>query len=266
MSAQSFSEISFGLRGGASAILSSPAAKGKIGPDGLFDLNYACYWQTNGTAQIGIKTGANFGWSSNKFQNPLNETFSNVDYEGNTIDYTVTSSLVEEKTSNWRMEIPFMLAIRADGFFFEIGPKFVLTLADSYEQTFSDLNIDAYYSLRDVHVRNELITGVLDQNQYSLSGKGVMPMYNMYVGLSLGYEWNVGGNNRIGLGAFFDICPLNNFSVRNHPENVVTVSPIIDPTNPPAVVNINLLSDVSSEKLMPMSFGLKFYYALDLPN
>jgi len=255
--------ISFGLRGGGNIYMATGDAHAKLGYGGNFDLAYTHYWLTP-DAEVGIRTGITIGACNNHFEGTFNRSFVNRDYEGNDIEYTVSSNSVELKVVRQvQFEIPLMLAVRAENVFINLGVKYMMPIYDKYEQNMNNITIDAYYRGPDVHVTNRLITGLADENQLRFSGKGCIPKHNILFGTEIGYEWAVTPQDRIGLGLYLDISPWSSFQ-KPDGQYLIDVAPINNPEYPPAKVTIQPLYTASVDKLLYCDFGIKFYYGLNL--
>jgi len=261
--ARSASMISFGLRGGGCTYMTTGNADSHIGGGGDFDLGYSCLWNTP-NAEVGIHTGLSLGLCTNRFTGKVKSTFTNIDYLGNEIQYTVSSSSVRLNIIRQvQLEIPLMLALRTENMFINIGAKFMMPISDKYEQSMGDLTIDAYYPKPDVHVVNRLITGDASSAKMDVSGNGCLPKYNVLLGLEIGYEWNIQDTHRIGLGFYADISPWSSFK-RSDASEVVSVSPIVNPDYPPAEVTIQPICKASVDEMLYCDFGVKVYYGLNI--
>ena len=184
VSAESFSLWTFGLRGGGNIYMTTGDAHTKLGGGGNFDLGYTCYWNTP-NAEVGIHTGFTVGCCTSGFtgQN-INRQFTNYDYLGNEMQYTISAQSVKlDIVRQVQIEVPLMLALRTDYMFVNVGAKFMMPVNDLYQQNMRDISIDAYYVRPDVHVVNRLITGVANESQINTSGKDCLPKYNVFLSL-----------------------------------------------------------------------------------
>lgn len=249
--------ISFGLRGGSCFYLTGHPQKPHLGYQGLFDFGFAYLWKGY-SCEIGLKTGVSVGYSATIIRKNEDRTFTNTDYLGYDILYH-TQGTFEQRNQQVQLEIPLMFAIRANGFVWNIGPKLMFPIWNAYRQEVHNINIDAYYSVTDVHIPNELITGECS-NHITNIGKNILPAFNVLVSTEIGYEWNL-QKHRIGLMAYYDVAPWSTHKQSDEP--LIEVAPISNPAYPPAEVTIHPLSN-SFQTLLYMDFGLKFYYGLNI--
>lgn len=257
------SMISLGLRGGGNIYMATGDAHAQLGYGGNFDLAYTYYWLTP-DAEVGLRLGATIGACNNRFTGRINREFVNRDYEGNDIFYTIKAKSVELNiVRQVQLEIPLMLAVRAENVFVNLGIKFMMPLYDRYEQNMRDITIDAYYPKPDVHVTNRLITGVADESNLDISGKGCIPKYNILLGAEMGYEWALTSKDRIGLGLYLDLSPWSSYQ-KPDAEHIINVAPIDNPEYPPARVTIQPLNTADVNHLLYCDFGLKLYYGFNL--
>lgn len=266
VSAESSSLWTFGLRGGGNIYMATGDVKSKLGGVGNFDFGYTNYWKTR-DVEIGVHTGLSVGYCTSRFSGQnINSQFTNYDYLGNEMRYTVSAQSVKlDIVRQVQIEVPLMLALRINNVFINIGAKFMMPVDELYRQTMHDITIDAYYVRPDVHVINRLITGVADESQINYTGKGCLPKYNVLLGTEIGYEWNIQGRNRIGLGVYADLSPWSSFST-SATANVIEVSSINNPDYPPAQVTIHPLCALSNKHMLYCDFGIKFYYGINCFN
>ncbi|MCQ2345579.1 MAG: hypothetical protein MJZ82_02295 [Paludibacteraceae bacterium] len=261
--AQSSSVISFAVRGGADVYLSSPKAVGVPGPEGMFDIQYACYFPTRGHAELGFRTGIGVGATRLSFRDKVAESFSNTDYLGHPMDYQVLSDEVRMSVSQFQVEVPLLFTLRANGFYFDLGLTYRYLIRSRYAQSISDLSIVAYYPEYDVYVRNELITGQLDADRYAVSGRGLMPHHHLFCSFEWGYDWSLSDLSQLGLGLYLNISPWNDYQPKSaSSEWLIDVGEIVDPSYPPAEVKSYLLTDVSALQFKAFTFGLRLRYSL----
>lgn len=264
--AESSSLWTLGLRGGGNIYMATGDAHAKLGGGGNFDLGYTCYWNTK-NAEVGIHTGFTVGYCTSGFTGDnINRQFTNYDYLGYEMQYTVSAHSVKLNiVRQVQIEVPLMLALRTDNMFVNIGAKFMMPVNELYHQSMQDITIDAYYVRPDVHVVNRLITGAADESQIKTSGNGCLPKYNVLLSVEVGYEWTINNRDRIGLGIYADISPWSSFKPSDA-KQVIDVAPIDNPDYPPALVSIQPLCISSAKHLLYCDFGVKFYYGINCLN
>jgi hypothetical protein len=100
--------------------------------------------------------------------------------DGN-IDYTLKADEVKENDGQIQMEIPLMFSlITRKGFFFNIGPKFMLPLYTPYNQHIDNPQINAYFPEEGVTVENARITGEVRSQGAAKIGQSTVIIGNIY--------------------------------------------------------------------------------------
>ncbi|MBO4249633.1 MAG: hypothetical protein J5884_00095 [Paludibacteraceae bacterium] len=271
-----YDRFTIGLRGGASALLHTvEQGKWLCGGDVLLDLQYAHYWTKDGRpVDLGLIVGLGLGYSQSGMKTNVNTQQTVFDNSNPAypmhVDYTVRADEVNEQDGQLQLEIPLMFSlITQRGLFFNIGPKFMLPLYTPYQQTISDNDntyITAYFEEIGVPVTNEVITGVLAENQYKTkaSDNGNQFTINVMLGTELGYEWVLNSGNSFGLGVYANYCLYNSF--KNNTENI----PLIEVTPPTgdgvAVVDVHSATKTYASKLGYFDVGLKLAYHFNFPK
>lgn len=250
--------ISLGVRGGGSIYLTDKSVQGNTGGQGMFDFGYTYFWKIRTGCELGIRTGVDFGYSGQSLKGDHEDSFVNTDYLGYRIQYN-TKAVYKQNVHQLQVEVPLMFALRTNGFYMNVGAKFMMPVWSQYKQVFSEAHINAYYEVTDVWVRDKVITGILD-SEYKLSGKEHLPQYNVLASLELGYEWNF-NKYRVGLGIYIDASPWS-YSKPIEDGPIIEVSPISDPNNPPAQVIVHPIPITG--KFHDMDFGIKVYYGINL--
>lgn len=261
LSAQS-NVVTFGLRGGAFMLnpKSTMDLKTAMGPAGFFDFGYLFYAPV-GSAEMGIRTGLSFGYTQAGLSGSFSHQYTNTDYEGADMLYTTTSAF-SEKQHQLLGEVPLMLAIRAKGFTLNAGAKLQVNVWQKAGQTLKDPMIDAYYVDADIHIPNELVTGVVDESQLKFTGPYGAPRLGVAVGGEIGYEWRVGQKGVVGVQAFVDYSVWNNYQPSNGP--VIQVAPITSASDPVAKVTVHEVTQSIVSSVNPLTFGVKLYAGLDI--
>ncbi len=154
-----------------------------------------------------------------------------------------------------------MFALRSDGLVFNAGAKLRPSLWQQNTQELSHVSIDAYYPLTDVHVTNELITGLLPEEQYRQVKSASMASFSLSAGFELGYEWEVSRMNTVGFQLFMD-CTLWQTGTRAGEQPVISVAPVADAQNPVPAVSVNNTTASQLGLLHPIECGIKFYGTL----
>ena len=268
-----YDRFTIGARGGASALLHKvDQGNWLCGGDGILDLQYAHYWAKDGRpVDLGLIIGVGIGYSQSGMKSAVNTDTTLVDpTDGMHIDYHVHADEVKESDGQLQLEIPIMFSlITQNGFFFNLGPKFMLPLYTPYKQTISDnenTQISAYFQEIGVPVTNEVITGVLAENQYTTKAtdNGNQFSINIMLGAELGWEWVLKSGNSFGLGVYGNYCLYNSF--KNNTANI----PLIEVTPPQgddvAIVDVHSATKTYARGLGFFDAGLKIAYHFNFPK
>ena len=264
------SVLSVGVRGGGQMWLPSTVTgvtadvRSGIGYTGALDLRYTFYCDVSNTASMGLAVGAGAGYGSTVLQGTNVDAFSNTDYLGNQLDYTATTAF--QQTDRFaKAEASLLLAMRFGGVTLNIGPRFMMPFADLHLLKVTQSTIDAYFPQYNVHVVNEQATGVLPtplMRQEKLS----LPKYNLLLAAELGYEWTFDKQHIIGLQAYMDFGVWSSNSSAALPlTQFVSVSPIMDATNPTPTVTV-ASPEMYIKGRRYLDFGIRVYYAFSIES
>ena len=254
--------FTIGIRAGAASMLQQMVnkdAKSRFGFDVLLDLQYAHYWQTKKEHKVGLLTGLSFGLAQGGMKAPVSTNeYTVTDPDGMQAHYTVTAENVQERDRQLQLEVPLMFSLVAkNGVFFNIGPRFLLPVYTPYKATLENPYIDAYFEQTDVHVTNEVITGLMKDDQ--LVGKGTTEnklKLNITLGAELGYEWEFKNKQSLGLGVYANYGLYSMFKQNAQDlKSLITVTPSI-----PSTVTTNSATEAWTEKQGFVDVGIKLAY------
>lgn len=253
--------LQVGVRGGAN-LWQGSELKGSAGLSYGLDLSYTCRWFTTNDFSFGPKIGISIVHSAGGFKkDDIYEQFTNYDYLGHPMAYTVRAA-AKQTFSQWQAEIPVMLSLNINHFILNLGGKFVYMFSGKTDQTIQSADIIAQYTEYKVDVRNELLTGLLSQDQRNLSTDSDLPKIHVLVGAEIGYEWEVAEQHFVGLALYANYALWSNNQERSA-YSFITIDPISDPSYPVAPVRTHPLQSVYSSKMHYMDFGLKLYYQFE---
>ena len=260
VSAQSV--LSFGARGGLDFQMpkSEYSAKAKLGFTGNFDIGYTYYWNTRNSGDWGIHTGASFGYAQNRTLLEFTQQYTNYDYLDIEMLYT-TSGALDAELQRMYLEVPLMAAFRYNGFVMQLGMKAQCAVWSRAQQTLSSPVIDAYYVPFSVHVTNELITGLVANEDLQKTYSDIAPRMNILVGGRIGYESKVGYTGLLGIMAYVDYNVWNTSSFKTD-QALISVAPITDPVNPVPAVTVNSAFTSLISRINPLQVGITLYYGL----
>ncbi len=257
--------FTIGLRGGAASLLQGMEdafkdGKWNVGFDVMLDLQYAHYWKKFAKKmQYGLIVGVGAGFARSHVSGAVNDNFRINTPEG-AIDYTVTSEKVKEYDGQIQLEVPLMFSmIHENGFFMNIGPRFTLPVYDVYNQSITKPDINAMLYPEEVPVKNELVTGVVKDDQAESTGKWNASKLNVMLGAEIGYEFKFRNHNSLGLGVY------GNYSLYSLYKANDKASSIIDITEAPstgknAVVTVIPATDAYGKSVGYFDVGLKLAY------
>lgn len=237
--------------------------KREFGIQTMLDLNYTYLGELDMYTYLGLKIGASVGWCQNSFESQYENHFTNYDYLGKQMDYTIKTDNVIQKVEQFQIEVPVMLAFRYAGVCANLGIKAMFPVNSTYTQNLNGLNISAYYHEYDVTVTNEIITGLASEDQFKKTGEMNVPAVNLLGSFEFGYEFELGRDDTHAMGvmAYLDYCFWNNYSgQQGSTDGMITVTPITDPIDPVPTVNIGILSTHSISSMKYFDVGVKIYY------
>ena len=263
------SQIGIGLRGGGQMYLLSAAPesagelKGNVGGVGGLDLRYTFYGQLSDRVGLGFVVGAGFGYGATAIQGTHTDEYTNFDYMGNQIDYTVDSKF-HQSDKFAQANASLMLALNYNGFTVNLGPRFLIPFAPSSTLTIDEAHICAYYPAYDVPVVDKPITGALEtpfSNQQSAISN---QQYSLLLGVELGYEWSVTDRTNLGLQLYTDVGVWSpQLPMTNDQLPIIEVSPILDAANPIPEVSVNSITPYIGS-MRYLDFGLRAYVAFSV--
>lgn len=226
------------------------------------NVDYTCRWTLKNTnTQLGFLFGVDASRAAVSFWDDTHETFTNTDFLGNRMDYE-TMTHVTERVSAYYISVPLMFSFRHLGFTFNVGPQFMMPLAERFTQTLSNTHIYATYTRYDVQLRDELITGRLPQTANE-GIEGVLPKYNVQVGVELGYDWSVARHHSIGVQLFAHYGVWNNYIPQKNESTFLYVAPILSHENPIPGVTVNGLRAPLAGSMNSFDCGIRVTYSFE---
>ena len=253
-----------GLAGGGGLHL-TPAdcvMKSNVGGGGALAFDYAFY-KSFDKVDLGLRTGLDLGYMYLPYYAEFAEQYSNVDYLGNQMDYT-TSGVVDITQNQLYASVPLMFALRSNGFVCNLGVRLQMPFYQIGKQQLSNPLVQAYYPKYDVTVTNELITGIVADNQLSTPLEFPSILLECHAAMEIGYEHEIKNkNSAIGVLAYFNMGVWNSLPKATGAP-IIQVAPIMDKNNPVPTVTVNNAYNALLTSFIPMQFGLKVYYAFHL--
>ena len=228
----------------------------------MLDLRYSFYGDLTNTVRMGFTMGAAVGYGASAIKGTHIDTYTNTDYLGNQMDYTVTTAF-RQKEQFAKGEMALMLAFDFNHVIVNIGPRVLIPFATKTTLTLTEASVDAYYPKYDVHVKDQLITGCLE-TPYSQNVSSSIPKCHVLMGAEVGYEWCFSSKSCLGVQLYAGIGVWNTKSpVTDNPSPLIQVSPITDAANPVTTVTVGTV-DALITKRRYLDFGLRLYYAFSV--
>ena len=259
------SMLSIGVRGGGQTYLPTAAVgatgevKPGIGGTGALDVRYTYYGSAASQVQLGVAVGAGFGYGTAGIKGTNMDSYTNIDYLGNKMDYSINATY-SLKDQFAKVDVSLLLAMRFGGVTLNVGPRFMLPFAASSALTIRQSTIDAYYPAYNVHVTDQLITGKLE-TPYQQTTTSSLPQYAALMALEIGYEWTLNTNHSLGVQLFADIAvwtPKTTNPLTSNP--LIQVAPISNANDPVPSVTVNSPAALISSRRY-LDFGIRAYYA-----
>jgi hypothetical protein len=262
--------LSIGVRGGGQMHVPTvadgavSALKPGIGGIGSLDLRYTYYGSMAPQAEIGLGIGAGFGYGTAGMKGTHTDQYTNTDYLGNTIDYTIMSDFTQ-RDQFAKLDMSLLVAMRFSGVTVNIGPRFMMPLAQKGKLTVNEATIDAYYPLYDVHVVNQQITGYLP-TPYTDKRSSDIARYHLLLTAEIGYEWRLAEQHALGVQLFAEVGVWHSKTTRPQAaEPLIQVAPIADASQPVPAVEVGSVEPLVSGRRY-IGFGLRAYYAFDFTS
>lgn len=258
--------FAIGARGG----FASTMAGGKnmpIGFDALLDLRYAHYWAKDmNKPALGIMTGLNVGYVQVSQSIEFLDQYTAPTVDGD-VDYVVSADEVAETDKQIQLEVPVMFSmVTPKGFFLNVGPKIIMPVYSTYEQTITNPNIYAYLpELNGNPIVNEVVMGKVTDEQMNIKGNmadNPCKLLSLALGAELGYEIKFKNGNSLDLGIYADysVCTLYNNSL-GAASKVISVE--VPTETSAAVVEVLPISKALANRFAFLDAGLKISYNFD---
>ena len=263
------SMLSIGVRGGGQTYLPTAAVgatgevKPGIGGAGALDVRYTYYGSVASQVQLGVAVGAGFGYGTTGIKGTNMDSYTNIDYLGNKMDYSIdaTYSLKDQFA---KVDVSLLLAMRFGGVTLNVGPRFMLPFAATGTVTISEASIDAYYPLYNVHVTDQLITGKLE-TPYTEKHPSNISKYNLLIAAEIGYEWRLNQHD-LGVQLFAEAAVWSKQTPNPlTPNPLIQVQPITDASNPVPFVTVGSAESFVSGRRY-IGVGVRAYYAFHIEH
>ena len=263
--------VSIGVRGGGQTYLASTtdpssSVQGTFGAAGTVDLRYTFYGCLTDRFGIGFTLGAGVGYGSTGIKGNHTDTYTNFDYLGNQINYTVSSAF--KQTNRFaKGEATLMASFCFGNVILNVGPRFMMPFSASSSLTITEAKIDAYYPAYNIHVVNEQITGKLETPYTNQKSQFKNPKYSVLMCAELGYEWYFNAKSCLGFQLYADVSVWDKKAspspVTDNPSPLIQVAPITDALNPVPTIKVGDANPLISSRRY-LDFGVRVYYAFSV--
>ncbi|MCQ2311328.1 MAG: hypothetical protein MJZ64_06240 [Paludibacteraceae bacterium] len=255
-------DFSIGAHAGVAIYNTKDNLKNLPGAATGIDLAYTARGVIANQTALGIKFGAGIAYAGATQSLPdYFEQYTNTDYYPEMMDYTITAAKYKENQHQIQLEAPIYLSFITYGVTVNIGAKFMMPFFQKRHIDVADAHITAYYPDFWVPVTDYLATGRLENNEYHAKENSNMPKLNALLSIEIGYEWNVGYKNKLGVQAYLDYGIWNNYSNNPSKERLIDVDPILNTEYPVPEIKVNALTDTYSDHVKYISAGIKVYFA-----
>ena len=255
-----------GVRGGLASLMpqTTPAIGATWGFDALLDLQYAHYWaKGEDKIRLGLLTGVSVGYMQNS-KTLKNVTEQYTKYSEGNIDYTIHMDEVTALNRQVQLEVPVMFSmVTPKGFFLNAGPKFILPVYASFNQTLKNGDISALMVDMGVTATENVVTGEIKEAEFVHSGVNNYQLdLTIAVGGELGYEHQLESGHSVSVGLYAN---YGVFSTYKH--DFETSKYIVD-VNPPTADGVfqlapNSMMNAYANKLGFLDLGLKVAFHLN---
>lgn len=258
-------QFAVGVRGGVASFLhdfGTQQGSWEPGYVGMLDLQYAYYFgkKRPSLPSWGIRAGLGIGYAASSAYTAVDDRFDVTDVDGDLIKYHVIADRVRERDARVQMEVSVMPSFVYNGLFINVGPKFLLPLYGHYQQKITNPSIEAYYEKYGVTVKDEVITGVLTEEQQLTKGKWQGAKFDVMLGAEIGYEWALRNGNGVALGFYADYAVYSGYSSPSTVGSLIQLTqPGLSADAPQANVTVMSLNQKTA-KLGYFDCGLKLTY------
>lgn len=264
LSAQPLHRVGFGMSAGAGTLFGDSTLTNRWGPTVGIEGYYACLFQLGKSdVWLGPRTGLDVSWLMSGWSQEAGERFTNKDYLGYDVDYTVTAQ-IKETHHQLALSVPLMAALRYKGFVAGAGIKAQAVVWNTCQTELSDLDVTAYYPKLDVSFHNEPFLGTLSQENTSVSGARNTPEWHIAAAVEAGYEWELNDNRFLGIRLFADYDVWNSFT---HEAGTLDRAVVIEPiqaASQPAKTSLVPLCESVVTRFSALRVGVTFSYTFDI--
>lgn len=262
-----YDRFTVGVRAGFASTMALPfnANMLPVGYEARIDLQYAHYWPVSShKGHIGIMLGLSAGYMNVNRHQAWDQQYDVTDEYGDKLTYHVTADDIFENTQQIQAEVPLMISwVGQKGFFFNIGPRFLLPVRAQHTQTISNANLLVTDHGVGIDILNSDVYGIISEEQMNFTCANKYS-WNVLVGFELGYEFKLSTGKSFTLGAYANYGVVNaHYGVFDLKGSKNLESPIV--TTPPTgagvgTVEIKSLSETYTRMMGHLDAGVKLSF------
>lgn len=262
-----YDRFTVGVRAGFASTMALPfnANMLPVGYEARIDLQYAHYWPVSShKGHIGIMLGLSAGYMNVNRHQAWDQQYDVTDEDGDKLTYHVTADDIFENTQQIQAEVPLMISwVGQKGFFFNVGPRFLLPVRAQHTQTISNANLLVTDHGVGVDILNSDVYGIISEEQMNFTCANKYS-WNVLVGFELGYEFKLSTGKSFTLGAYANYGVVNaHYGVFDLKGSKKLESPIV--TTPPTsagvgTVEIKSLSETYTRMMGHLDAGVKLSF------
>lgn len=262
-----YDRFTVGVRAGFASTMALPfnANMLPVGYEARIDLQYAHYWPVSShKGHIGIMLGLSAGYMNVNRHQAWDQQYDVTDEYGDKLTYHVTADDIFENTQQIQAEVPLMISwVGQKGFFFNVGPRFLLPVRAQHTQTISNANLLVTDHGVGVDILNSDVYGIISEEQMNFTCANKYS-WNVLVGFELGYEFKLSTGKSFTLGAYANYGVVNaHYGVFDLKGSKKLESPIV--TTPPTgagvgTVEIKSLSETYTRMMGHLDAGVKLSF------
>jgi hypothetical protein len=262
-----YDRFTVGVRAGFASTMALPfnANMLPVGYEARIDLQYAHYWPVSShKGHIGIMLGLSAGYMNVNRHQAWDQQYDVTDEHGDKLTYHVTADDIFENTQQIQAEVPLMISwVGQKGFFFNVGPRFLLPVRAQHTQTISNANLLVTDHGVGVDILNSDVYGIISEEQMNFTCANKYS-WNVLVGFELGYEFKLSTGKSFTLGAYANYGVVNaHYGVFDLKGSKKLESPIV--TTPPTsagvgTVEIKSLSETYTRMMGHLDAGVKLSF------
>lgn len=262
-----YDRFTVGVRAGFASTMALPfnANMLPVGYEARIDLQYAHYWPVSShKGHIGIMLGLSAGYMNVNRHQAWDQQYDVTDEYGDKLTYHVTADDIFENTQQIQAEVPLMISwVGQNGFFFNVGPRFLLPVRAQHTQTITNANLLVTDHGVGVDILNSDVYGIISEEQMNFTCANKYS-WNVLVGFELGYEFKLSTGKSFTLGAYANYGVVNaHYGVFDLKGSKKLESPIV--TTPPTsagvgTVEIKSLSETYTRMMGHLDAGVKLSF------